>query len=370
MVAVLAHLPRWQDADALHAPVRCGLIILTERAEAREGSSWWLYLRRSLLLVVFGALHGQILWWGDVLYHYAICGLLAYGARRWRPTLLFLAGVVFLVLDIGMYQAGAFKYSFILGELERVEPAAGAAGVRKSAEQKKYDAYRKAVDQLSPSSTTLEEQIAERRGRGSAIRYNTRGARRLETVEFYQLFFDVMGMMLCGMALAKWGVLTGERSGSFYRRLAVVGFAAGVPVLCWSGITWMQQGFPLVGFFRYAGLTVGFGRLSLGLAYVSLVILMKRRGAAPRVLGLLGKAGQMALTNYVLTSALTLFLFSGFGFQWFARFSRVELVGVVLPIWLILLLFSHWWLLRYRFGPLEWIWRSATYGTWQSMRLQ
>ena len=76
----------------------------------------------------------------------------------------------------------------------------------------------------------------------------------------------------------------------------------------------------------------------------------------------------MALTNYLLHTVICTFLFYGQGLALYGRLDRVEQLGVVLGIWVLQLAVSPWWLRHFRFGPLEWLWRSASYGRLQSMR--
>ncbi len=77
----------------------------------------------------------------------------------------------------------------------------------------------------------------------------------------------------------------------------------------------------------------------------------------------------MALTNYLATSILCTTIFEGYGFGLFARLHRAELLLVVTPIWVAQLWWSRVWLRHFRFGPMEWVWRSLTYWRAQPMRL-
>jgi uncharacterized protein len=77
----------------------------------------------------------------------------------------------------------------------------------------------------------------------------------------------------------------------------------------------------------------------------------------------------MALSNYILQSLICSTLFYGFGVGLFGTLQRYQIYYVVFACWLIHLLWSPWWLRRYRFGPLEWCWRSLTYWKRQPMRV-
>ncbi|MBM3795730.1 MAG: DUF418 domain-containing protein [Acidobacteria bacterium] len=169
-------------------------------------------------------------------------------------------------------------------------------------------------------------------------------------------------MMLIGMALAKHGFLMGRAPDQIYRRVAWIGLLVGVSAALWSGLRWMLEGFAFLGFFLILSPTADLDRLCVGLAYISVLPVLFRTERLRWLTGVLSICGRMALTNYILASALAMLVFSGFGPGLFARLSRVELLAVVAAIWTVQIGFSQWWMARRRFGPLEWAWRILTYG--------
>jgi uncharacterized protein len=84
----------------------------------------------------------------------------------------------------------------------------------------------------------------------------------------------------------------------------------------------------------------------------------------------LGAIGQLAFSNYVFHSVVTAFIFTGYGLALYGRLERHQLYYVVAAIWIFQLIASPIWLRHYRFGPLEWCWRSLTYWQRQPMRVQ
>lgn len=76
----------------------------------------------------------------------------------------------------------------------------------------------------------------------------------------------------------------------------------------------------------------------------------------------------MALTNYVLQSVFYFLVMDGFGLGLIGRIGQTADLGLALAVVSAQIVFSVWWLTRYRFGPLEWLWRSVTYGSWQTLR--
>jgi uncharacterized protein len=102
---------------------------------------------------------------------------------------------------------------------------------------------------------------------------------------------------------------------------------------------------------------------------LSLVVLLWRKQWLSPVTRALAAVGQTAFSNYILHSVLTAFIFTGYGFKLYAKLQRIELYWVVLALWTISLIVSPIWLRHYRFGPMEWCWRSLTYWKKQPMRL-
>ena len=83
----------------------------------------------------------------------------------------------------------------------------------------------------------------------------------------------------------------------------------------------------------------------------------------------LARVGQMAMTNYLSHSLICTLIFYGHGLGWIGTFSRLQQIILVAVIFILQLFLSEAWLSRFRFGPMEWLWRSLTYWRWQSMKL-
>jgi uncharacterized protein len=100
--------------------------------------------------------------------------------------------------------------------------------------------------------------------------------------------------------------------------------------------------------------------------HLGLLLLIVKLGWLSALRRRMAAVGQMALTNYLSHSLICLILFVGLG--WYGQLSRAELYPVVFAIWAFQLVFSPWWLSRYRFGPVEWLWRALTYGVRPPLR--
>jgi uncharacterized protein len=178
------------------------------------------------------------------------------------------------------------------------------------------------------------------------------------------------GLMLIGMALLKTRVLTAERSTRFYVILALAGLGLGLPVVL-RGIVynaahdWSLERSLFLGYqFNY------WGSVPVAVAYMSLVMLAVKHGILVRVQHGLAAMGRMAFTNYLSQTLICTTLFYGHGFGLFGRVERLGQLLIALTILGLQMIFSVSWLRHFRYGPLEWVWRSLTYQRGQPMRIQ
>ena len=172
--------------------------------------------------------------------------------------------------------------------------------------------------------------------------------------------------MLLGMALFKNGFLTGQRSQRRYLVTATLAFSVGLAVNGFELAMKIGSGYSLQ--WSYGPVfSYDLGRVAMGLGFVSLIMLANARGYFATLRRALAAVGRMALTNYILQSVFGLILFRDFGFGLWNELDRHELYCIVLGEWAVMVAFSVWWLRRYRFGPLEWLWRSLTYSRPQRM---
>jgi uncharacterized protein len=179
---------------------------------------------------------------------------------------------------------------------------------------------------------------------------------------------EIGGMMLIGMALYRWGVLSGARSTRLYLALAVLGFAIGG----WLRGANLYQAYLLdfdpLALVRLAEGRWGLGRVPVVLGYVGLIGLLCRWGRGAWVTGPLAATGRLALTHYISQTVFSIALFYGLGFGLFGTLERGQLALICLSVWAFQIGFSVLWLRHYRYGPLEWLWRSLIFGRVQPMR--
>ena len=317
------------------------------------------YYRRQALLLGFGVFNALVLMFsGDILVTYALAGFILYFARNWRPrTLLIVAGIVYLWL--GLVYGGLFSAASYLdqqaesGQITDAAPPPSAAPMEE------------ALSFLKPSPEELESEIvAHTAPYGEAFFANLDEVVGMWVAALpWTLFWDALACMLVGMALYRTGVLRGTKSERYYVHLAVWGVAIGLAVNVLEVAMRISTDFGLAWSPMITTPTYDIGRVATALGYIGLVMLVCQRGLLPRVRHALSAVGRMALTNYLMHSLFFLLIFHhSVGLGLWNRLERAELYLVVFAIWAFQIAFSLWWMGRYRFGPMEWLWRVLTYG--------
>ncbi len=344
------------------------VILFTSRLEAQgRADAADIYVRRNLWLVGFGMINAFVLLWhGDILYTYGIIALFLYPFRK-------LAGKWLMVLGIAALLAGAlWSFCESRNAIAAYGPYAAAAAVR--------DAGSELTPEQESAITTWERQRGNFKSTPDAIadsiREQTSGYFTalahiapinviFQTYGLYRYFFDVFGMMLIGMGLFKLGVLTLERRTSLYAVMVLGGYTIGLLTNAWETRHIIDNGFSALAFTEVTT-TYDLGRLGMTVGHLGLMLLFVRSGVLRPVRRALAAVGRMAITNYLMHSAICLVLFILMG--QYGQFERYQLYYVVFAIWGFQLIFSPLWLRYFKFGPVEWLWRSLTYVKWQQLR--
>jgi uncharacterized protein len=348
------------------------VILLTSKMEqtGRGEICADIYYRRTLWLIVFGVIHAYlILWTGEILYMYGIIGLMLYPLRKLSPKILLISGVIALLAymptridnyNTGISQHDAYQEISALVESE----------VTLSDEQQKIvDDWTETSERYNPPPEKVAEDLEQVRGDYLTM---FEWAKK-ENIAWYGThfyaggFLDVLGMMLIGMALIKLGIINGKRSTSFYLKMVVIGYGVGVSVNWYEAQIIIADNFSSISFIK-AGLTYDVGRLFVAAGHIGLVMIMVKLNLFAWLQAGLAAVGRMALTSYISHSIICGIIFYGVGFGLYGTMERHELYYIVFAIFAFQLIFSPLWLKYYRFGPIEWVWRSLTYLKTQPMK--
>lgn len=341
-----------------------GVVMFSTGFGSRSGSakSGWLHYRRTFWLLVFGVFDAYVLLWtGDILIVYAICGALLYPLRNLSVrALIVLAGLV-IVLTSVMYAGTGLMMDAARDAAVEIEAAPGQAHSSETLEMAAI------WEDFSADFLLIEEtRQAELAERGSNyLQAAAAGARVMnENLAFVvpvYLLWDALAMMLLGMAFYRLGLLTGKRSKQFYLRLTLGGFLVGLAANGWELYRSVESGYDVIVLFSYFQGTYHVGRVGMAFGWMGLVMLLCQGGLLTGIRGRLAAVGRMALSNYLMQSLICLFLFTGAGFGLVGGLERWALYPVVIAIWILQLWLSPWWLERYAYGPAEWLWRTLTY---------
>ena len=324
-----------------------GVVLVTDKAMQKTGKSAGLHYKRTFWLLVVGLLHAHFIWYGDILVAYALCALFVYVFRKMKPTALFIIGVLILSVHTVIY--GFFGMG-----LEYMPP----------------EVIQEISSSWKPSSDMINAEIAARTGNLSQqISANSNSAFEMETFVFFINFlWRAGGLMLIGMALYKWEILSAKKSCSFYIKGFVISSIIGFPIV----ILGIVKNFEANWSFEYS-MFLGsqfnyWGSLFISFAYICLIILFSKSTSFNNIKVRFAAIGQMALTNYIAQSIICAFIFFGIGLGLFGEVERTGQILIVIGIWLLQFAWSKPYLTHYKFGPLEWVWRSLTYWKKQPMK--
>ncbi|MGY6586828.1 MAG: DUF418 domain-containing protein [Wenzhouxiangella sp.] len=326
-----------------------GFALMLGRAEQRQVKFWGIYLRRLLVLGLFGLAHLLLVWSGDILLIYSLCGFIMVLLfrrtplqRLWKwaivfwsiPALLALALSGLLLLasaDPELEQAirGGFE-----AELQNVEAAVARAEV--------INREGRWVDNVGQRARDAGFLL------GSAIFWVS----------------PVLGFFLLGRWLVQSDRLAHpDQHRLFFRRWRSRGLLFGLPLAAVATALLYGQNLIVPTLpMALGGVLMTLASIFLSLAWLSMVTLGARR------LAWLAPAGRMALSNYLMQSLAWTWLFYGHGAGLWGLFPRWSHLLLALGFFAVQVAFSHWWMQRYRFGPAEWLWRSLSYLSLQPLR--
>lgn len=290
-----------------------GLAIQFERLAGSQRRTQ-LLIRRLAVLLAFGLVHLCLIWNGDILTEYALAGLIVlpflYGPR-W---LLAVTALVFLALYLAMQ---AF-------------PPAG----------------------LFPDVATIRQQVADANriySTGGLLDVLTFRLREIPLIVPLHVFIfpRTIGLFLLGAYAWRRGILQDSP-----RRLLSIG----VPCIGVGGAMILAGAEAL-------------GTILLALGYGAAIIGIANLASGKRLLGWAAPLGRMAFTNYLAQSIILGWIFYGYGLGLFGKLGVTSALGIAVAVYIAQVFFSAWWFSRYRYGPVEWLWRTLMYGEAQPMAL-
>jgi uncharacterized protein len=304
-----------------------GLAIQFERL-ANSGRRMLLLVRRLAVLLTFGLIHLCLIWNGDILTEYALAGLIVLPFLFGPRWLLAFAALGFLGLYLAMQ---AF-------------PPPGLWPGTAALAQDVVEAHR-----IYPTGGFLD-----------VLAFRLREIPLIVPLHVY-IFSRTIGLFLLGALAWRIGILRNPpRHQLFSIAAACIGLGAAL-ILFHAG-RFIADG-------QIGVLAEPLGTILLALGYGAAIIGIANLESGKRLLGWAAPLGRMAFTNYIAQSIVFGWIFYGYGLGLFGQLGVTGALGIGLAVYFVQVLFSAWWLGRYRYGPVEWLWRTLMYGAAQPMTL-
>lgn len=295
------------------------------------------YLKRAMILMFFGLVHAVLIWYGDILFLYSLVAFLACLMAGFSDRVLIwlasLSGGLAVLGGLAMTLAAQF-----------VSPADMKGFIPDGA-----------IPELlrTPSELAIYQS-------GSFL---DQLQHRLHAFGFLLssllVFIPILGgLFLFGILLGKYGVLAQPSAHpTLVRRFLWLGLGFGIPLA--AAVEFFVP--PHADFLAYQAVEILYGPLT-ATGLIMLLAIAAERGLFASAQKAIERVGRTAFSNYILQSLLGTAIFYSWGGGLFGDLNRLEMLAVVPAIWGANLVFSHFWLGRFRMGPLEWLWRSLTEG--------
>lgn len=320
-----------------------GCYIFMKRAEEKGLNHHMLFSKRLTVLVLFGFLHLTLLWYGDILFTYAVAGFfLMFFYNRKTKTIVVWMFILFVLV------CALFSLNFLV-PYESVEQV--VAELQNEGEEKVKEAIN-------------VYQNAEY-GESLSYRWTNEVIPVLESVP-YQIP-SVLLMFLMGLYAGKKGIFHDfSAHHPFVKRVSIFSLFVSLPFSV--GIVCLHAGWWNYGVMTdYAIQSIlNISGIFLSLFYISVILFLLEKERWKKILSPFSYAGRMALTNYIIQTLIGVGIYNGMGL-----YGKVNLLMgtiicfIVFPLQMV---FSNFWLKKFKFGPLEWIWRKLTYsGVWKQV---
>lgn len=331
------------------------MLLVIDRAEARGENPATIHYSRMAWLLAFGLAHLFLVWDGDILAHYALVGMIAFLFWKLPARTLLFAAIVALSL---MYAQA------ISGGLQQVAKFEAMAAPNATPDQRAE--LEKELRQMIPS----EEALAEDKAAHASIPAHVRATLKDQPWRPFRSVFgyglETLGMMLIGMAGYKSGFLTGAWSRRRYATVAGVLVGASLTLYGYAAWRILQVDLDPFTYYPWTQIYVEAMHPFSALGYAALVMLILGRGGP--VAHRFAAVGRAAFTNYLGATVIGTLVFFGMFGGLYGELSRGQAWLLVPLVWALMLLWSKWWLDRFRYGPFEWAWRSLSRWRWEPMR--
>jgi uncharacterized protein len=322
------------------------MMLIIERADAKGEDAAKVHYSRMFWLAIFGLAHFYFIWFGDILFLYAAVGCVAFLCRTWEPDRLIKWALI--IFSIHLLLFGVQFIGLQIMQFFATQPGASADLVKQ---------YREIM--ASPEfDFGTAKQLAVHRGDYGGIVAHKLGDWGKPFGGILQSIGETLPLMMLGMAMKKNGFLTGEWDRADYvrwaRKMIIPGLILSSMVTAMVVMANYDKVTAIAAFFIWSAIP----RNMLTIGYAAVLMLVIARYAQSGFIARVAATGQAAFTNYLGTSVIMTTIFYGYGLGLYGEVGRLGLWAFVLGAWAVMLLWSKPWLACFRYGPLEWLWRS------------
>jgi uncharacterized protein len=313
-----------------------GFSILLSRASAKGIVFRRFFVRRAAFLFLIGAAHAVFVWHDDILETYALCGVLLLPFVSARPRTILAAASAALLAPIFLHAIGGIPVGWLTDARTALFERFG---------------FTRATVLL----TYTQGSVAD------IVRLNIcNWFSQVSYVLSSGMIFRIYGCFLLGFLFGRQEIYKQlPQHRVLIRRIALWGLPIGLLLNFFYAMVFESR--------TWADVLLGsFAVLPLSLAYAALLCLIWLGPEGPRRLRHFAPVGRMALTNYISQSVICTLIFYNTGLGLAGTVGPAIYIPIGFGVYAIQIAASGWWLARFRFGPLEWLWRMATYGQWIS----
>lgn len=310
-----------------------GFAMMISRLEDRGVNAAQVFTRRLAILLLIGLTHILLIFYGDILHSYALLGFALLVTRKWSNRSLLTCGLILTLLSPAIVE-------YLLSVLyDKPYPwwAVAAEGAARRFDLLQGSDYQAYVGELW--------RMAREETWGSP-----------EDLSYWPV---TLGRFMLGAWVFRQGWLQSPAQyAHLFKRWSVLLVSGG---LFFALVAKATESINFSLYFAIAPVP----ELLLGLGYGAAIVVLCQKENLRRWLSGIAALGRMALTGYLMQSIVYLFVLYGFGFGLLKVLGGTTCLVIALFTFGFQIVFSQWWLARYRFGPVEWFWRSMTYGRWQ-----
>jgi len=344
-----------------------GLMVMHLNAVSTGQSRTGIWYRRSFCLLALGLAHSLLLWFGDVLVLYSVCGMALWPLRKLACKWLFALAAIALAAGLIINTLTGFflHVPLSLGDAARTQLAGDVSHLAADQLAELESRVATADETLATfEPSVLNTQLVAQQHRTVQGYFDFNLAMSLQMLSGYLWALaapKTLAMMLTGMALCKLGIIQGLASARLYHAWARTLLIFAIPTILLGMWSHHRHDFRFDWYFLFDGHFNYLASAAAAVGLTCLIALWCKSGGSSRLRSALANVGRMSLSCYILQTLLGVGIFSGYGLGYFGALERAWLLPVTMAVWGVCIIFANQWLSKFQQGPLEYLWKTLTY---------